>query len=211
MTYARNIKNFQASATTSWKARIAARMIPVMTALMAFGAMFGWAGGAEARQCVWNKGWFVLNVKWYDPDALVVVNRLDGGKDVQVVGNARPLAEDQFPAAQGRCFTHPQGKRAIAVLRVWGGDFAIGLTKVTVGALVAAGTAAVGATTCAGTAGAGCAATAAGGGAIIGGAVSAIPNRSEVFDFVVPRTDRWTDVWGTAFHPVANINVGGRF
>lgn len=192
-------------------ARLGARAIPALMALMTFAAVLGNADAAQAKQCVWNKGWFVLGVHWYDRDDMFVVTLPNGQRDLRVRAGARPMKIDNFPAAQGRCFTHPRRERAVAVLRVWGGEFFTDFMKGFLTPLIAGGAVAATIKGCAATAGAGCPAVVAGTGAALGHALSVIPKRSEVFGVVIPRTDRWTDVWGTAFGPRANINVGGRF
>jgi hypothetical protein len=163
------------------------------------------ASPAAAKQCVWNKGWFVLKVRWYEPDALT----LEAGKEPLLRSDAQPVQIDEFPAAQGRCLERDEAH--YAVLSVVGGKFAADLTRVTVGALVAAGGAAATVVGCGATAGAGCVGAGAGATAAVTSITQAIPDGKEVFAITIPLRDRWTDVWGTVWEPVFDRNVGGAF
>lgn len=160
---------------------------------------------ADAKQCIWNKGWFILKVRWYEPDALI----LKPGREPLLRSDTRPVQVDQFPAAQGRCLV--RGESHYAVLSVVGGKFAADLTRITVGALVAAGGAAATVAGCGATAGAGCIGAGAGATAAVTNITQAIPDGKEVFAITMPRQDRWTDVWGTVWEPVFDVNVGGAF
>ena len=205
------INDTQAAAKRSLLSRLGVRVMPVLAALVTVAAVLGSADAAQAKQCVWNKGWFALTVQWYDRDDMVVATLPGGKRDVFIKHGARMLRSDTFPAAQGRCYSHPRGERAVAVVRIWGGEFFTDFAKGFFTPLIAGGAAAVNATVCTASAGAACPAAIAGTGAAAGLFLHSIPKRSEVFGIVIPRTDRWTDVWGSAFSPQVNINVGGRF
>lgn len=198
-------------ARAHWLGSFGRKALPALLAAITFTGAFAAPDTAEAKQCVWNKSWFALGVHWYDRDDMFVAQLPNGQRDLRIRTGARPLQVDNFPAAQGRCFTHPRGEQAVAVLRVWGGEFFTDFMRGFLTPLIAGGTVAATIKGCGATAGAACPALVAGTGAALGHTLSVIPKRREVFGAVIPRTDRWTDVWGTAFSPQVSIHAGGRF
>lgn len=79
-----------------------------MAALAAAAAIFIPAE-VHAKQCIWNKGAYVLKVDWYRPGSLSVstIHRPHGDPIrgfAQHPGDfGKPVRSDVFPSAQGRC------------------------------------------------------------------------------------------------------------
>ena len=80
---------------------------------VAIAVLMGAAASAEAKQCVWNKGAFVLRVDWFTPGSVQYkVAQFDAAGSVLAGGAktrrdysfwSKPVQTDIFPAAQGRC------------------------------------------------------------------------------------------------------------
>jgi hypothetical protein len=72
---------------------------------MAAAAVFALAalsvGPAEAKQCVWNKGGFVLRVDWMQPGTVSVGTGADGYSEFSFTD--QPVQTDVIWSAQGRC------------------------------------------------------------------------------------------------------------
>jgi len=134
---------------------------------------------AFAKQCVWNKAGFILNVTWVDPN-----------------GNVARV--DSIPLAQGTCTGEDDTTQYTAILSIKDGRLADAVTRGAVFAAAAAAGVLV-------TVGSGGTATAAG----VGGAAfiaelanKGIPDPSQVFWTGVPSQDgHWLDVWGTIWSP----------
>lgn len=160
-------------------------------ALLGLGLVFSTGGAAEAKQCVWNKGWFALRVQWYNQSDLVYLDDQLGLRE-----GAKHVQWDEFPAAQGRCIDRGDTVY-VAVLSVIGGEFAAGFAKGFIGTLTAVG----GAAACVATGGTTCPVVVAGVTSVVSPALSAIPNGKEVFAITTPPTDVYVDVWGSVWDP----------
>ena len=84
--------------------------------------------GAHAKQCIWNKGSYVLDVRWYRPADLVLYNTDPGPggtgdwvlrNDLSINAERPPVKVDRFPVAQGRC--NDTNEALTAVISVVGG------------------------------------------------------------------------------------------
>lgn len=141
------------------------------------------ANPAFAKQCVYNKAGFILNVSWVAP-------------------NRNVARIDSIPLAQGTCTGEDDKTIYTAVLSIKGGGLADAVTR---GAIYAAATAI-------GVAAGGVLTVVSGGTmapAVAGGAAyvavladKGIPNPAQVFWTGVPSQDgHWLDVWGTIWNP----------
>lgn len=137
------------------------------------------ANPAFAKQCVWNKAGFILNVSWVAPN-----------------GNVARI--DSIPLAQGTCTGEDDKTIYTAVLSIKDGGLADAVTR---GAIYAAATA-IGAAVTVGSGGAMSAAGAGGAAYVAVLADKGIPNPAQVFWTGVPSQDgHWLDVWGTIWNP----------
>ena len=195
--------------------------------VLTLGVLAAAAGGAHATQCIWNKGGFVLNAKWYNPADVVptiVTMPPEAGKPETkkvVMGlreNAKSLQEDQWPVMQGRCTRGENANKTLtAVLSVVGGKFGSDAIKWIAGASATVLGTAVG-----GAAGIGCSVATAGLACpfVVAGiagytlaadlAISQIPDGAGVFYIGEPSTTEacpnmtdgcYLDVWGTIWSP----------
>ena len=88
---------------------------------------------ASAKQCIWNKGGYVLDVRWFKPADLRFSNTAYAGSPVHssdinnymtISGLRPPVQVDQFPVAQGRCTNTDEVLTAvISVAGGWSGSF----------------------------------------------------------------------------------------
>ncbi len=71
---------------------------------------------AIAKQCIWNKGGYVMEVNWYTPDSL----RLDSaGQDagvMRVLHGRQPTKTDVVPVAQGSCTQTDEERTAVVFI-----------------------------------------------------------------------------------------------
>jgi len=192
--------------------------------IVCFGCFIGFA--AEAKQCVWNKAGFVLDVHWYKKsDMAVNANNqyfVLAANPAEVANGAapiprRPVQRDVFPVAQGRCWEGRE--QLVAVLAISGGEYVKPMLVTSYGIVTGALAAAIGGAACVLTAGIGCP-LAAGGAAVATAsgtaAVSvAIPDNKSInsivpnaFAVVLPSQTHWLDVWGTVWSP--QTGQGGR-
>ncbi len=139
----------------------------VVCGSIALGALVGAADSADAKQCVWNKAGFILEVYWYkqgdvlyDDKGEFYIRPQDGTGGKTAPKPVEPVQYDVYPVAQGRCYEGSD--QLIAVLAIKDGH--VFNTLMTTGvAIVVGATTAVGATgVCAATAGVLCPAAAAG-------------------------------------------------
>ena len=194
------------------------------------------SGAAEAKQCVWNKAGFILEVHWYKPGDILYDQK--GEFYIRPTGSRNqpvPAAQlDVFPVAQGRCWEGKEQMTAILGIK----DGHLFNTLMTAGTAIAVGasTAAASAAVCVATAGIGCPLAAAGAATATTALTTAmqltaqtpqlkgtIPNVFAIAipgagitsnapglpqNFVLPGTaNRWLDVWGTVVSP--QIGPGG--
>lgn len=160
---------------------------------------------AHAKQCIWNKGGYVLNASWYRSENVMYTRSANGDYSLILVGD--PVQEDQWPVAQGRCTRGSlANEKLTVVLRVVGGK--VGSDVVRIGASVtaaAAGVISVGVATAAcPVTGVTCVlAGVAGGGAgkLAGLAATHIPDGKEIFYVGEPSTTNYLDTWGTIWSP----------
>jgi hypothetical protein len=78
------------------------RLIPMIAAALAVVGLGLTAMPAEAKQCVWNKGGFVLRVDWMKPGTVTAEPAGSDGH-LEFSFTEQPVQTDVFPAAQGRC------------------------------------------------------------------------------------------------------------
>lgn len=74
------------------------------------------AGGANAKQCIWNKGGFVLKARWYNREDINVVRNRDGTYSIIMKQYAKPIQQDQWPIAQGCCTRGAHAHRSLRVI-----------------------------------------------------------------------------------------------
>lgn len=151
------------------------------------------------KQCIYNKGGYILNVDWYDP-ADVVWN----GKDDTFFENykvtARPVSEDKISLGYSSC---TDASNRWAVVRIQ--DYDKVNSGLSIGVGVYAGLASVvgGAVICVGTAGAGCPAVVGGVPLLVGGVVqgvlTALPDVEEVVYIGKPSSENFLDFYGTVW------------
>ena len=184
------------------------------SAFMALGFSLAPVSPAQAKQCVWNKGGYVLKASWYESEDVTATKQSDNTYTFVIAGDAEPLQEDVFPVAQGRCTRGDLANRRLTViLSAVGAEVGADVLRVSSTVAIAA----------AGAIGAGAASVAcpvtgvtcvlagvAAGAAGKAGALAAerIPDGKEVFYVGEPSTEYWLDAWGTIFHPVTG--QGGR-
>jgi hypothetical protein len=94
---------------------------------IALGALVGAAGSADAKQCVWNKAGFILEVHWYkqgdilyDEKGEFYVRPQEGTGGKTAPTPVKPVQYDVYPVAQGRCYEGSD--QLIAVLAIKDGD-----------------------------------------------------------------------------------------
>lgn len=88
-------------------------------AAAAFGFLAFSAAPAEAKQCVWNKGAFVLRVDWFKPGT-VTANTNPTDHFTEFTFTEQPVQTDSIWSASGRCINRgPTAYRAL--LSVCGG------------------------------------------------------------------------------------------
>ena len=80
----------------------------VSTAAAGLAALLVFAAPAMAKQCVWNKGGFVVRVDWFNPGTVTSAKAADGY--IEFAFAEQPVQTDVFPIAQGRCIN--RGKTA---------------------------------------------------------------------------------------------------
>lgn len=182
------------------------KMHEFVTAAVVAAGLFGSAPPAEAKQCVWNKAGFVLQVDWYR-NGDVQFDTVS--RQPKLRENARPIQTNSYTLGTGGC--QRSSEQMWAVLSIRGASWV--KKGLSIGAVTATaiGTGVAGAVVCAGTAGAGCAPAAAGVGAAVGGAsqVAAefIPDpvgldgKPGVFAIEVPSDTTWMYVKGTVWNP----------
>lgn len=182
--------------------------------LVAIGITASPSSDANAKQCVWNKGGYILKARWYNSADIVATVDENGDYKAAIEPDAQPVQVDQWPVAQGRCTRgENENKDLTVVLSVVDGNIASQFVKIALGAgvaVVGAGTTAAAATGCTLT-GVTCplvGVAIAGTATAAGGAVSAIPDAKEVFYIGKPSKTHWLDAWGTIWQPVTG--PGGR-
>lgn len=75
---------------------------------------------AEAKQCVWNKGGFVLRIDWFEPDAVTWTTAADGFLEFSF--SDQPAQTDVIWAGNGRCINR-KPIQYYAVLSMCGGSY----------------------------------------------------------------------------------------
>lgn len=89
----------------------------VITAATGLAALLAFAAPAMAKQCVWNKGGFVVRVDWFTPGTVTEKKAADGVLEYAFA--EQPIQTDVFPIAQGRCID--RGKTTYqAVISIYG-------------------------------------------------------------------------------------------
>lgn len=161
----------------------------------------------KAKQCIWNKGGFVLNAKWYKNEDVTATKDEHDNFAIVISAEAQPIQEDEWPIAQGRCTRgEAANEKRTVILSVVGGDVATGFLRVGAG-IWAAGSTAISTAALA----AACPVTGvtcllaggviAGGTTATGAAIAAIPAAKEVFYVDQPSETNYLDVWGTIWKP----------
>ena len=79
------------------------------------------AGPAEAKQCVWNKGGFVLRIDWFEPNAISWANNPNDGF-LEFSFTDQPAQTDVIWAGNGRCINR-KPIQYYALLSVCGGSY----------------------------------------------------------------------------------------
>ncbi|QQS55415.1 MAG: hypothetical protein IPM89_06345 [Candidatus Competibacteraceae bacterium] len=178
---------------------------------------------AQAKQCVWNKAGFILEVHWYKPGDVLYDEK--GEFYIRTTGNnhkpVAPAQLDVYPVAQGRCWEGKEQMTAVLAIK----DGHLFNTLMTAGTTIVAGAATglAGTAVCAASVGTLCFAAVVGGVATTGALTTAmqlsaktpelkgtIPN---AFAITVPGArgteyqNRWLDVWGTVISP--QLGPGG--
>lgn len=182
--------------------------------VMAFAFTLAPTSDAQAKQCVWNKGGYVLKASWYESEDVSHSVDANGRYTIVIADDGKPLQEDEFPVAQGRCTTGAnENKRLTVILSAVGAEVGADVLRVSsTVAIAAAGVIAAGAATVAcPVTGVTCvlAGVAAGAAGKVGSlAAGQIPAGKEIFFVGEPSTEYWLDAWGTIFHPVTG--QGGR-
>lgn len=191
---------------------------------------------AEAKQCVWNKAGFILEVHWYKPGDILYDQK--GEFYIRPTGSQNqpvaPAQLDVYPVAQGRCWEGSE--QMIAVLAIKDGQLFNTLMTAGTSIVVGAATGIASAAACVVTAATACPVSIAGAVAATGALTTAmqlaaqtpqlkgtipnvfaitVPGAGTVLNapglppnFVAPGTaNRWLDVWGTVMSP--QIGPGG--
>ena len=78
------------------------------------------ANSAAAKQCVWNKGGYVMRVDWFNPGTADIRIGDDGNTELRF--SAQPVQTDVFPTASGRCINR-ENVVYTAVISICGGTF----------------------------------------------------------------------------------------
>ena len=99
-----------------WLARSALPACAAVAMLALFGLS---ATPAEAKQCVWNKGGFVLRVDWFKPGAVTHQVAADGTSEFSF--SEQPVQTDSIWSGSGRCINRGPTQYQ-ALLSVCGGD-----------------------------------------------------------------------------------------
>lgn len=90
-------------------------------ALLAIVAGLGWsAAPAEAKQCVWNKGGFVLRIDWFEVGDIVHQQAADGFTEFSF--KKQPIQTDVIWSGSGRCINRGT-QQYQALLSVCGGTY----------------------------------------------------------------------------------------
>ncbi len=171
-------------------------------ALLAALPFMSFAGEAEAKQCVYNEAGYVAEVRWFEPNDLVI----DPGS---LVLNIRPgrdaVQEDTITLGFSSC--NDSVTPRTAVVRIVGGEYVI--KGIVWGATTIIGVvgAVAGAVGCVGSAGTACPVIAAAAPAFAGAAVSIAGeiagdgNIQEIFYIGTPSQYNDLKIWGTVFSP----------
>jgi len=152
------------------------------------------------KQCVYNKGGYILNVDWYDPGLVYFTGGdMTDPKDYSIPKAAKPKSSDTISLGYESC---SEWANQTAVVRIQ--DYSAVNSGLAIGVGVAAGIASgVGAAAaCVGTVGAGCVAAIAVpvvAGAAIEGTLQALPDVEETVYIGSPGTDSYMDFYGTVW------------
>jgi hypothetical protein len=74
---------------------------PLLAVVLALG-LSAFAAPASAKQCVWNKGGYVMRVDWFAPgDFTMAVNPNDGAEEYTFT--VQPIQTDKIWSGSGRC------------------------------------------------------------------------------------------------------------
>lgn len=151
------------------------------------------------KQCVYNKGGYILKVDWYDP-ADIVWN----GKDDTFFENykmtAKPVSEEKVSLGYSSC---TDASNRWAVVRIQDYDKVNSGLSIGVGVLSGVASVVAGAFVCVGTAGAGCPAVAGAVPLLVGGAIegamTALPDVKEIVYIGKPSSKNYLDFYGTVW------------
>lgn len=171
-------------------------------ALLAGLPFMSFADQAEAKQCVYNEAGYVAEVRWFEPNDLVI----DPGS---LVLNIRPgreaVQEDTITLGFSSC-TDSLAPRT-AVVRIVGGEYVVKGIVWGATTLIGVVGAVAGAVGCVGSAGTACPVIAAAAPAFAGAAVSIAGeiagdgNIQEIFYIGTPSQYYDLKIWGTVFSP----------
>lgn len=178
---------------------IKSKIVSVAAAMPIFLLNFGFGGKAEARQCVYNKAGFVLNVQWYESGD--VEGRQVSTNKWTITAKNPPVKKQNITAGFKSCV---DSNDSTAVLSVVGGKTADVVTKAAAVTALTLGTA----VTCVATVGAGCPAAAELAGATAIEIAIALPSNAKLFSVTKPSTDTNLDVIGTVWKPA--LRTGGK-
>ena len=91
----------------------------VLWALVTAAVALAWTP-AEAKQCIWNKGGFVLRIDWFAPEAISTNLAADGFQEFSF--SDQPAQTDVIWSGNGRCINRGSVQYA-AVLSICGSNF----------------------------------------------------------------------------------------